>query len=496
MRAATTIPAIAIAALSLAVAAPRAGYAQYVPPPQSFTMPTPQPRPTISGTPLPYPAYGTPAPDVAAQTPKKGVPPIVNLAQAVKIAVALSPVFAADNAQWAAIHAKYTSEKQALYPALSGTATMGKQYTDSSIGLGGNVLPSASPQTVQIGTTDASENVQIVIQQLIYDGGRTIAAIHSAKSADFSGRSTLLRQLQTLEINVANAYYALLQDNATVVADHQLVHEFEVNEESVAAQIRNGAAARSDIATAQFQTAQAKGQLVTAQGALIAAQAAFATTLGLDANTDVTPKELGNMQEGTNPNYETSLQRALLMRPDYIAAAYTVESDKEGLRYAKLARFPVLTAAASDGTGRTFTNYALTTGYTNQKQVGLTLTVPIYDQGLTNYNVAVAAAALDQAFDGLRQSKLQVESDVRSAVANLISARQALVQARAELTAAQVSLDATQAQYKVGATTIVNVVTTEANLSTAQATYITALYAVQTAEQNYLYATGVSDIQL
>ena len=58
------------------------------------------------------------------------------------------------------------------------------------------------------------------------------------------------------------------------------------------------------------------------------------------------------------------------------------------------------------------------------------------------------------------------------------------------------SLDATQAQYKVGATTILNVVTAEANLTTAQSAYITALYGVYTAEENYLFAMGTSDVQL
>ena len=84
---------------------------------------------------------------------------------------------------------------------------------------------------------------------------------------------------------------------------------------------------------------------------------------------------------------------------------------------------------------------------------------------------------------------------MRSALATLI--RHARRSCRpTELTAAQVSLDATQAQYKVGATTILNVVTAEANLTTAQSAYITALYGVLHRLQNYLYATGVSDVQL
>jgi outer membrane protein len=490
-------------------------------------MPSPLPMPTVSGTPIPYPAYGTPAPDVQELVPKKGVPQSISLANAIRIAVALSPTFALENAQWYAIHAKYGASIQALYPGLSASAQAAKTFTNgttSTVSTPGPPAaavaapaPSFTPVTrgVYSESTVNSEAVNITLTQLIYDGGRTIANIRSAKAADIAGRATLLRQLQTLALNVANAYYAVLEDNATVTADAQLVREFEVNESSVAAQIRNGAAARSDIAAAQFQVAQARGNLVTAQGVAIGAQATFATTLGLDANAEVVPQPLTASPPAPNPSYAASLNRALIMRPDYISAAYTVQSARENLRYAKLARFPVLAAAASDGISRTFLQcssvgaFGTGSGFTpstslcpgpalwsNDKSVAVNLTIPIYDQGVTNLNVAVAASSLDQDIATLNTTRLTVESDVRSALATLISARASLVQARSELTSAQVSLSATQAQYRVGATTILNVVTAEANLTTAQSGYITALYGVYTAEQNYLYATGVSDVQI
>jgi outer membrane protein len=502
-----------LSAVALGIVVTGAAMAQNAPPTQikepglpPIEMPSPAPQPTISGTPLPYPAYGTPAPDVAKLTPKPGVPVSVGLTDSIKIAVALSPTFATQNAQWAEIHAKYTSSVQALYPGLSGTATANKQYS--------NGTSASAPNGVVSGTytqsTVSNESVGIAVTQLIFDGGRTIANIRSAKEADIAGRATLLRQLQTLALNVANTYYGVLENQATVVADAQLVHEFEVSEASTAAQIRNGAAARSDIAAAQFQTAQARGNLVTAQGAAIGAQATFATTLGLDADAEIVPKQVGAQPATPNPTYAGSLRRALIMRPDYIAAAYTVQSDQENVRFAKLARFPILSAAASDNIGKTFVNCFVgpniqgvevstcpgPQGYANNKALELNLTIPIYDQGVTNFNVAVAAAQLDQAFANLNLTRLTVESDVRSALATLISARSSLVQARSELTSAQVSLDATQAQYRVGSTTVLNLVTAEANLTTAQSSYISALYGVRTAEQNYLYATGVSDVQL
>jgi outer membrane protein len=491
-----------IAAVALAAIMTASAHAQPVPGEAPVQMPSPQPEPTVSGSPIPYPAYGTPAPDVASLKSTPGVPQSISLDQSVKIAVALSPVFALDNAQWAAIHAKYTSSIQALYPGLSGSAGMTQTYlpVQTFVESGSGAGKTKSTQITTGGQT-LTESASIAVQQLIFDGGRTIANIRSSREADIGGRATLLRDLQTLALNVANAYYAVLEDNATVAADAQLVREFEVNEASVAAQIRNGAAARSDIAAAQFQTAQARGNLVTAQGVAIGAQATFATTLGLNADVQVVPQSLSAQPQAPNPTYAASLKQAMLMRPDYIAATYNDYSAQDALRYAKLARAPVFTGNGSYTTARSvpriFSPFeAPVVNFLPQQALGITMTVPIYDQGVTNYNVAVAQSSLDQAVATLNQTRLTVQSDVRSALAGLISARAALVQAKSELTSAQVSLDATQAQYKVGATTILNVTTAEANLSTAQASYIGALYGVQTAYQNYLYAVGTSDVQL
>jgi outer membrane protein len=483
-----------LAALAVLLAVPVRGQAQGTPGPVG--MPSPIPTPTVNASPLPYPAYGTPAPDVELLTPRAGVPVVVNLAQAEKIAVALSPVFQTQNAQWAAIHAKYTSEKQALFPALSADGSLTNSQSTSG-GTGVSVTPgprgTINPNATISGNS-TTENAQLTLTQLIFDGGRVIAAIRTANEADIAGRGTLLRNLETLQINVASTYYAVLQDNATVAADVQLVREFVTNEDSVTAQIRNGAAARSDLAGAQFQTAQARGNLVTAQGVAIGAQAVFATTLGLDADTLIAPQQIGEETSGSNPTYQASLKKAFILRPDYLAAQYTVYSSQDNVRFAKLARFPVLTGSASYGVQRSVSQNFST--FSNARDLGLQVTVPIYDQGQTNYNVAVAASELDQANAGLILTRLQVESDVRSALANLISARANLTQAKAEQRAAQVSLDATQAQYKVGANTILGLVTAEANLSTATASYITALYGVRTAYQNFLFATGASDLQL
>jgi outer membrane protein len=460
-----------------------------------IAVPTPAPTPAISSSPLPYPAYGTPAPDVQLLVPHPGVPTRVSLAQAIDIAVAIAPSFIGQRAVYSELRARYGAEKQAVFPSISANGSWQKSYSR------GNNCLRVPPFTCTAGTSiTTDESAGYTVSQLIFDGGRVIAAIRSAHESELAGRGTLLRELDTLAYDVAQDYYTVLEDNALVGADQQLVREFQTEEDAVRAQIRNGVSALSALAQAEYQTAKARGSLVQAQGAAITAQSQFATLLGLDADTQIVPQGIGADTYTVTPTYAKSLAQALLLRPDYQSAQYTLTSDQENLRYAELARMPTVTGTWNDSTARSFP--ALPPPYGNNgnwvpaRSLGATISIPIYDQGLTWYNIEIAKYTLNQAQATLTQTRLTVESDVRSALAQLISARANFTQAQSELSSAQVSMQAAQASYKVGVNTILDVVTAEANLATAQSDYISALYGVRNAEQNYLYATGLSDLRL
>jgi outer membrane protein len=457
-----------------------------------------------SESPLPYPAYGTPAPDVQLLVPHKGVPTRVSLKQAIDIAAAISPTFAGERAAYWELQAKYGAEQQAIFPAISGTGSLQRQY--GALNRSGNGATGAGTSS-EGGGVYTTESVGYTVSQLIFDGGRVIAAIKSAKEIELAGRGTLLRQLDTLGYDVAGAYYTVLEDRALVNADRQLVREFTTSENAVRAQIRNGVAALSSLASAEYNTAKARGSLVSAQGSLISAESTFATTLGLDANTEIVPQPLGPDTYTVTPTYAKSLQQALLLRPDYLAAQHTVTSDQDNLRYAELARVPTITANWSQSTSRTLPGYPITNSsgavigtsggnWTPSSALGASISIPIYDQGLTWYNIEIAKYTLNQADAALNGTKLTVESDVRSSLASLISARAAFHQAQSELSSAQVSMQSAQASYRVGVATILDLITAEANLATAQSDYISALYGVRYAEQAYLYATGLTGLHL
>ncbi|MHB8153810.1 MAG: TolC family protein, partial [Bacillati bacterium] len=188
-------------------------------------------------------------------------------------------------------------------------------------------------------------------------------------------------------------------------------------------------------------------------------------------------------------DYGKAIARALLLRPDYLSAISTLESAQANLHYAKLAKFPSLTANASTGYQSTLPDGSK---LRNAQSLGATLTIPIFDQGQTNYQVALAAAKLDQSKASLLQTRLQVYSDVRTALANLVSAQAGVEQAQAEVRSASVALAAAQAQYKVGVATLLDLVTAQVNDATGRTALLKAVYNLRRAEQQYRYALGTN----
>jgi outer membrane protein len=451
--------------------------------------------PADQAPPLPYPAYGTPAPSITNGTTAEGVPNIVTLQQAILISYARSPLLAEARANVAISTAPLLLAKSALFPTLTGTAAA----TNFRRQAGGSLIMG------QVGTTATTPNVQsndltLAVRQLIYDGGRVANEIRAARSTQSGSIATYQRQLQTVAFNVSVAYYNALTAERQVEVDQATVTLDQVQENLVAAQIRAGTAPQSDLATAQFPTAQARVAVVMAQAVALNALATLANTLGIDADVNVQPKDdvpALNTESGTlavtpsypTPTYQTAITRAIALRPDLASAQYLVASDQASLKAARLGNFPTLNGTGSYGTDSSNLGGG---AMRNISQVGVALTIPFYDGGVTRAQTAQAQGTLDLASAQLIAAQQSIQLNVKQALTNLVSAYAALTQTNAELAQAQTVLRSTQAQYRAGVTTLPLLLSAQVGITTALTAEVNAVYTVRQAEQALLYAEGAN----
>ena len=445
---------------------------------------TPTPIPAATPQALPYPAYGTPAPGAASRRPQQDVPTSITLPQAIAIAAARSPVLAVARSDYRLTQLSTDLARTGLYPNLAATASITRSF--------GNRAGSGT-----VGGGFTSEGLNATLKQFILDGGKVISEIRQAQSNQLAGAGTYQRALQTLAFNVAQAYYNALQAQTATELAVQVVHQNQVQENLVTAQLRAGTASRVDLATAQLPTAQARVALVHAQGNELSAYAAFDNQLGLDADAQVTPvndtpsNPAATLLPQQQLDYDRAVARALLERPDFLSAQYAVQAAQYNLRAQRAGLLPTLTGNATYGTNSTTVNG---TDFRTGGSAGVTLSIPIFDQGVTRVQIAQAQTQLDIANSELDQSKIGVELNVRQALIGLVSAQAAVGQALAELSKAQEILRATQAQYRAGVTTLPLLLNAQVNLTTAQTDQLSAIYNLRQAEQTYIYALGESSM--
>ncbi len=397
----------------------------------------------------------------------------VTLAQAIAIAAAQSPVLAAARDDYRTVQEEVA---QARTPALP------------SIGLSGqNTHGSFAAQS-----GSASTLLNASIRQLIFDGGRVLAQIHAAQdSADAAGE-TYQRSAQQLSFNVAQAYYNALEARANVELIQNILKQNIAQEALIRAQMRAGVATRVDLATAHLPTARAQVQLVQAQGQEIAADAAFANQLGLHADAAVAPVDdasasAPSAHSDEPADYESAVKRALLLRPDYLAAERSIAAAQANVQAARRGIAPTVDVITSTG----FSSTLVTGGGLQQNNtIGATVSIPIFDQGVTHTQTAQAQIALDRSNALLKEQQLGVEVQVRQALATLTSAQAALAETQSELANAQQVVNDTQDQYRAGVTQLLQLLNAQSGLTQAQNDRLTAVYALRQAEEGYRFALG------
>jgi len=512
------LPGVALAAL-VAILIPAGVSAQGTTPPKSPPTPVPLATPLSSLPPastptsLPYPAYGTPAPVDLLGIPAAGVPDNITLEQAVAVGFAKSPLLASARADILSADAPVNLARSAILPNVSGTVSSSRNHRQP----GGSSSSNSSSTGTTTGTTtgngtgtgtttttntntfsaDSTSNIASVqLRQLIFDGGKISAQLRAARATQSAVLFTYRRQLQTVAFNVATAYYNYLAAKRATAVAVETVKLNQTQENLVVAQFRAGVAARADIATAQLPTAQARLSLVRAQGTELQQQAAFANAMGLDANSAVTPIDDTPVLTSTSaistiaiPTYAQAVQRALALRPDFAAATSARDSTIASLRAAKLGLFPTLNGTASQAVASSDTSGGT---FRNNGSIGISLSIPIFDQGITAAQTQQAQAAVDKNNALLDNARLNIQLNVKQSLVSLITARAGLDQANAELSKAQEVLRSTQAQYRAGVTTLPLLLNAQVGLTTALTDQVTAVYSLRQAEQAYSFAEGTN----
>jgi outer membrane protein TolC len=250
---------------------------------------------------------------------------------------------------------------------------------------------------------------------------------------------------------------------------------------------RVGKATRLDGLKAEAARLDAERSLTEAREAEAVAAGRLAQAIGLDGKEAIVPR--GSLPEDLldPPAADQAIESALARNPELQRAARQVEQARAIGRSARGASYPDLALQAS----LAFRERNLGGGQP-EWLVGLAVSWPLLSGGALSAGVAKAEARLTQAEEARRVATLDLQTQVREALA---AWRTAQSNARAGIrivATAREAVRAAESLYAAGKATALDVVTAQADLARTEGAQVTALtdYAISRARLARLIGAG------
>jgi len=300
------------------------------------------------------------------------------------------------------------------------------------------------------------------------------AAHRQARATVQQSNIQLEADAQDLIIRVAQAYFTALSAEAEL-------DSVQAEKKAIARQLDQatkrfdvGLIAITDVHEAQASYDLSVASEIEAQNNLSLARIALSEITGqhhqqlADTRNDmplVSP-EPENISEWINVALENN--RSLT------AAKASVTIAQENVKIQRSGHYPTLDLVATSGNN---TSHGGTLGSdTDSSTIGLQLSVPIYEGGAVNSRTRQALAELEQARQGLTQTKRATERLTRDAYLGVIADISRIKALKQAVISAQSAVDATEAGFEVGTRTIVDVLNVQRDLFRSQTNFQQARY--------------------
>ena len=298
-----------------------------------------------------------------------------------------------------------------------------------------------------------------------------------------------------ITISITQAYLNILlaRENITYLKDLLSTSEAQVKQSEQ--QFKFGTIAKKDLLQLQATYANDKYTLITAQNTLqqniltlkqllqIPTAEAFEVST---TDTVQTPQVLDNLASAQD--------KALRTRPEIKSGELNIQLQGFELQKAKSTLRPSLSLGGSLYTGYNNNNLG---SYTNQlnnsfyQNIGLTLSIPIFDRRITKTNVAKANINIEQARLSLLDTKTTLTQNVERAYINVQNANSQYAAAQEQFNYTSEALRISNAALKEGTNNIVENLQQKNLYVQALQAFVQAKYTANLYTKIYNFYTGV-----
>lgn len=335
--------------------------------------------------------------------------------------------------------------------------------------------------------------VGLTINESIYNGGANIANLNQAKLGLNVSSETLRAKKLDVEFEAKRLYYGLLLAYETERITQDLVDQAKAHYENVKQKYAQGTSSRFDVLQSKVQVSKYTPELVRAKNAVNLIAADLKKLLGFKMQVTIKLKDTLTYS-AINIRERDFLSQAYLNKPEMILRSLGVDISRWSIEMARSGWRPQVNANA----GYSFTSNNTANMLNNRHNlwnVGVSVTIPLFDGFSTKAKVDEAKAKYEQA--NLEKENLsdQIAVEVRRACLDLQEAEAIIGSQKDNIEEAKEALRIAGVSYDNGVGTNLDILDAQVSLSQIEQNLAEGIYDYQMAHAYLDRTMGKSFIE-
>jgi outer membrane protein len=408
------------------------------------------------------------------------IPDILTLEKAVELAVSNHPSLRVSSGTQAINEALVGQAQSGLYPQVQGlsgyqlgTANPTRNFTGAPIARNTS------------GSTFPYYQNSVTLNQLLYDFGTTKSQVDTAQYNLKAANSDAETTLQTVVVNVQQAYYGLQQAQRLVTVNEEALLQFQKHLDLAKGRFKAGVAPKIDVTTAEVDLSNAQLNLITAKNNLAVARVTMNNAMGV-LTADPYRVQEPEVLEPYQVALDEAVASAMQLRPEMISQRAQERSAETAIKAAQGGYLPTVTSSAA------YSYSGTESPLVYNWNVSGTVNIPIFSGYLTQQQVAQARANFLKTKANGEVLKQNILLEVNQALLNLQAARERLQLTAVTIKQAKERLAQVEGRYKAGLSNAIEVTDAEVALVNAQVNDVVALSNYQAAKAQLERAMGIS----
>ena len=316
----------------------------------------------------------------------------------------------------------------------------------------------------------------------VWDGNANRNTLKQQKIVGRQEELNLEENLNSLQEQILQLYVQVLYVGEAVKVDSVILGISRLNAERGAEMYKVGSLSKADLAQLEAQAANDEYNLVNMQGRLedYKQQLKYLLRLDYDEDFDVAvPPSTDSQAMAPVPTAGEVLANALDDRPEIRNALLDIDRSSVGIDIAKAGRMPTVSLSGGIGTNTATGVQGAWAGQMKDNlsgSVGVTLSVPVFDNRAVKTSVNKAKISLMQSKAEAEDAKNSLALDIQGFWINATTNQERFRAAVASVESAQASYDLLSEQFRLGLKNIVELNNAKATLLDAQQSRLESKY--------------------